>query len=77
MLLDSLVWLVKGDLAVSEKDNRNEIMIRDMSRFSLAGRADSTRETVTITDFSTCEPSAFVSPQPQHPGAAAHTHGEI
>ena len=47
---------------------RDERLISDMSWCVLEGRADASRETVTITDFSTCEPSAFVSPQPQHPG---------
>ncbi len=53
---------------MSDDNGRDERLISDMSRCALAGRADASRETVTITDFSACEPSAFVSPQPQHPG---------
>ncbi len=49
-------------------NGRDERLISDMSRCVLEDHADAARETVTITDFSTCEPSAFVSPQPQHPG---------
>ena len=51
-----------------DNNARDERLISDMSQCAPASRADASRKTVTITDFSTCEPSTFVSPQPQHPG---------
>ena len=53
---------------MTDNNGRDERLISDMSRCAPASRTNASRETITITDFSSCEPQTFVSRHPETPG---------